>query len=117
MKNPTNIYVMKCREFYKIGVSCRVEKRRYSISSGLPFDVELIANYKPNIKFYDRYDLRRAVGKIERFLHHTFASKRVKGEWFLLSDEELSSIPDLIKQALLTKPNCIKEIPIEVRAK
>ena len=30
--------------------------------------------------------------KVESFLHRLFASKRLRGEWFLLSEEDIESI-------------------------
>ena len=113
MRTPTNIYVIKCREFYKIGVTNCVERRHKGIGILLPFDMELVLNFKPSLSKLDKYDKRREVRRIEKFLHHHFQMKRVKGEWFLLNEEDLSIIPSLIKQAMM-KQVSKKEIVIEV---
>ena len=113
MSRPTNIYVMKCREFYKIGVSNSVNKRHYNLSSSLPFEIEILANYKPNIIGLDKYDRGRAVRKIEKALHTHFSAKRVRGEWFLLSPDDLNKIPEIIENGLSFEKKT-REVSIKV---
>lgn|SRR3990167_6368738 len=113
MRPATNVYVLKCREFYKIGSSSGVHKRHYGISTTIPFEVELFYNFKPTFKKSDKYDRGDSVRKIEKYLHQAFIHKRVRGEWFLLNEEDLKKIPDLIQEAMKKKDNN-KEIKIEV---
>jgi hypothetical protein len=69
---------------YKIGRSKNPENRLKTFSVKLPFEVEYIALIKTN-------DM---VG-LERQLHQRFADKRVNGEWFELSSEDVQYIQGL----------------------
>lgn len=111
--DPTNIYVLKCREYYKIGCTSKIEKRIRGIASSLPFEIEILQNYKPTFPKMNKWDKKSAIRKVEKHLHIHLKSKRVRGEWFLLNDEDLKNIPSLIKESLL-KPDNGKEKFIEV---
>lgn len=114
MKEPKNIYVFKCREFYKIGIANHVHGRSVEIGTQIPFEIEVVANYKPKLVGFAKYDKTKAIRKIEKFLHHTFMSKRVKGEWFLLNDDDLKSIPNLIEVGL-SKSRDLIEVLVDVK--
>src|SRR5688572_19924917 len=83
-KQDGSVYVLKCGSRYKIGISVNPQQRLKQIQCLWPEPITLIhqirsPSYKP----------------IERQLHHRFADKRRRGEWFELSDEDLSYIRSL----------------------
>lgn len=76
--NPGFVYLMKCNEFYKIGISKNPDKRLEHITPLMPYKTELIHTIATeNMK------------ELEAFLHEQLAHCRVNGEWFKLPDDEL----------------------------
>lgn len=74
-------YILKDKSgFYKIGRSKNVDRRLKDIKCGNP-TVEIIKTYK---------------GDYENMLHRIFESKKVCGEWFALTQEDLDNISLLI---------------------
>ena len=74
-----HVYIVRAGEFCKIGKSRDANKRLTRLR--LPFEHELIA----------RFDVaNRHI--TERELHRRFADKRVNGEWFRLTDDDISGI-------------------------
>lgn len=78
------VYLMWSDNLYKIGISIDPERRRKAVEEGLLKPVLLICQF-----FTDR------AWKIERGLHQRFASKRIKGEWFDLTPEDVEYIRGL----------------------
>lgn len=72
------VYLLKSGKFYKIGRTNSVGRRQYEISVQMPEEVIEI----------HRISTDDSIG-IERYWHQRFMSKRVKGEWFNLSREEV----------------------------
>jgi len=70
-KKPNQLYVLKCGERYKIGITSDITQRILSLQVGNA-DVITLEYIE------ERYDPIKA----ERWLHRQFASKKVKGEWF-----------------------------------
>ncbi len=66
--------------FYKIGQSVDPEGRLQAFSS-LPFNVRLIHK-----------TFTQDMDYAETFLHHKFAAKRIKGEWFQLTEADVQDI-------------------------
>lgn len=86
LKEPTpkatsHIYLMKCGDKYKIGVSNNVEKRKKQLDNR-PFPVEIIA-VSPLVE---------GAYEIERELHEIYSDCRIDGEWFNLTQEEVEGI-------------------------
>lgn len=76
------VYILGCPEgYYKIGRSTTLTDRIQQLAIQLPFKVHVVC-----ILF--ALDCRAK----ERDLHRTFKSKRVNGEWFKLSDNDLTYI-------------------------
>jgi hypothetical protein len=65
---------------YKIGKAVLVERRRDQISLQLPEDLELVHAITTD----DDYG-------IEEYWHRRFASKNTKGEWFVLSRQDIDA--------------------------
>jgi hypothetical protein len=68
---PGLIYLVKCHEYYKIGLTGDIKSRVSQIQTGNPYPVELIDHFS---SFTARKD--------EDFLHRLFDNVRVRGEWF-----------------------------------
>jgi hypothetical protein len=65
----------------KIGRTRNLERRFRLFITNLPFDIELV-------QFIKTYNYE----KIELKLHEFYNAKRVKGEWFKLTDHDIESI-------------------------
>ena len=72
------IYIIKCCNFYKIGYSKNPKNRRATIQTHNPLDVILCATLKT-----EHYKEK------EKELHNLFATKRTRGEWFELKNDDL----------------------------
>lgn len=80
------LYVIKCSEFHKIGMtSDLVEYRMKYMQIGNPYEMEIIATYQgDNIPYK------------EKELHKLFSSKKERGEWFRLDEVDLEVISDFM---------------------
>jgi len=74
------LYLIKCQQFYKIGIANDVQSRLAQLSTGNPFELEVLAVYG-----YDNAEI------VERALHQAFANNRKRGEWFELDIPELNN--------------------------
>lgn len=85
-KPPTFIYLMidTTNNFYKIGRAKNPEYREQTLQSQKP-TIELIDKWESNIK-------------VEKKLHNHFDKKRIRGEWFKLTELDIKNIPNLIKK-------------------
>ena len=83
------IYIVRCNRtgLYKIGMTTSTIKNRLqSLKTSNP-DIELITHYE------DVYDV---VGT-EKHLHDVYESHRVSGEWFSISEDDISTIGWIVK--------------------
>jgi hypothetical protein len=74
--------VFEQKGFYKIGISNNPARRLVGIQASTPFDVRIILVIK----------LDDDAEPIEAELHDYFSAKKERGEWFRLSEEDLSFI-------------------------
>lgn len=81
----TKLYLMVDRNtgFYKIGRSDSPLKRERTLQSEKP-TIELIASWE-------------SVASHEKWLHEKFNSKRIRGEWFALSQQDVNFILENIQ--------------------
>lgn len=78
---PGFIYVIKAGPYYKIGRSNKAERRIAQLGIQLPWPVEIVMTAEvPDMV------------RLERELHAFFASQRLNGEWFELSDDDIHLI-------------------------
>ena len=78
-----SLYLIKCQDFYKIGITNDIEDRLAQLSTGNPFDLEIIVAFEfENASF------------IEKSLHQKFSEQKVKNEWFSLSEKDIQEIKD-----------------------
>lgn len=95
------LYLIKCQQFYKIGIANDVESRLAQLSTGNPFELEVLAVYGfANAQV------------VEASLHQRFTNSRVRGEWFALNNSELA-ILDQVCQYLGGIPEEVKPIANE----
>jgi hypothetical protein len=71
---------MKSGRFYKIGSSKNVERRNYELGIRLPEDLAILHKIRTD----------DPIG-IENYWHNRFQAKRKQGEWFDLSNEDISA--------------------------
>lgn len=67
----THLYVLRCGERLKIGVTQDIEQRILSLQTGNPDKIEL-----------EYIEERLNPHKAEKFLHRHFQKHKVSGEWF-----------------------------------
>lgn len=75
------LYIIKCQDFFKIGVANDVENRLSQLSTGNPFPLVVEVTYA-----FDNAEV------VERALHQRFKEQRTRGEWFELSYEDQKTI-------------------------
>lgn len=78
------VYLVKCLDRYKIGKAQNIRFRVSALATAAPYDLEYIHGIQT-----------RQATELERQLHNRFAAKRVRGEWFELSAEDVSYITSL----------------------
>ena len=72
------LYLIKCQQFYKIGIANDVQSRLAQLSTGNPFELEVLAVYG--------YENANAV---EAAIHQRYSDVRQRGEWFGLDDHDV----------------------------
>ena len=77
---PGDVYLMKSGRHYKIGRSNAAGRRAYELAIQLPERLEMVHVIRTD----------DAVG-IERYWHQRYDSKRLNGEWFALSKEDVAA--------------------------
>ncbi len=102
------VYLVGNREHgkFKIGITTDLDKRLSSLSTGAPFKLETIYTWP-------HQEYRR----LEKHLHEQFRKKRVKGEWFELSNDDLLRCPVLVGDFNEVHPQKFEEfaMPEQVR--
>lgn len=89
------VYILHCIGFpyYKIGMTTSsVKKRRDDHQQSIPF--MLMIEYA--VKVEDAYGL-------EYTIHRQHADKQIRGEWFMLSDEELEALKEEMAEVAKTE--------------
>ncbi len=74
------VYLLKAGPYYKIGKAKDLDQRVKQIKLQLPYPVETLHSIKTD----------DSMG-IESYWHKRFACKRVNGEWFLLTDDDVAT--------------------------
>lgn len=77
------------KDRYKIGITKNsIEKRISALQTGNPNEIRLV-------EYYESVNYK----KIERILHRLYSSDHEKGEWFVLSAEDVKSFLNEAKKA------------------
>ncbi len=84
------VYLMidTTNNFYKIGISNNPRYREHTLQSDKP-TIELISAKE--------YPTRTIAEAIEAALHKAYGEKRIRGEWFNLSEEDVEYIKETLK--------------------
>jgi hypothetical protein len=95
------IYLVKCGEYYKIGYTSgrTANERLNSMQTGNPYPMTLAGFWE-------------GTRDHEAELHTHFATRRVSGEWFALTDEDVATVESIAK-AIVTGERLIPETPKE----
>ena len=79
---PSTLYLIREEHgAYKIGVAANLKARFATLSTMIPYSLEVVMSFLVEDALRD-----------ERSLHLRFKSKRIKGEWFQLSDKDVEWI-------------------------
>jgi hypothetical protein len=102
------IYVIHCSGFpyYKIGQTVMPRGRIDALQTGVPF--ELILEYAIQVK---------DMNEVEYKIHQRYEERRIRGEWYLLTDKELEAVKEditTLKDYVLGQDNPLSQLPIEV---
>jgi len=78
------VYIVKCNEFYKVGVTSNLNNRVKGIQTGNPYDLELSG--------YFYFDTHEEARDFENDMHKALKGKNthVRGEWFKLTNSILN---------------------------
>jgi len=88
------VYILKSLGgLYKIGCSKDLAKRMSALWSVIPEEFEIFA-FAPTREFRPS----------ERYLHSEYQSKRVRGEWFALTEDDIIRLLETYEFILVNKP-------------
>lgn len=93
------LYLIRCQQYYKIGVASDVQSRLAQLSTGNPFELEPVT-----VCGFDN------ASAVETVLHQRFASKRTRGEWFALDADDVTLIDKIIYLLGGSAPPVISEV-------
>lgn len=85
----TFLYLLKCEKAYKIGITNNFKKRFKSIQQSNPFEV--IPVLVINNSNYDA---------IEKGIKEGWKDKKIKGEWFLLTKEDVEELKKVLEEVV-----------------
>lgn len=80
------LYLVKCQQYVKIGIANDVQNRLAQLSTGNPFDLEILAVYE-----------FKNASPVESALHQRFENYQARGEWYSLSDDAVKQIEDICR--------------------
>jgi hypothetical protein len=80
------IYLVRCKNYYKIGVAANLNNYLKTMRNANPFDIELIDSVFTN-------DFNAIALK----LHNRFAAQLHRDEWFLLTEDDIEGIIELFQ--------------------
>lgn len=92
------IYLFESQGLYKIGRSHTPAIRRRRLQTGSPTPIRTVHTLKTVFHKW-----------IEQQLHSRFADKRVRGEWFALTDEDVAYIKSLTRSGRTSEEEAQKE--------
>lgn len=84
-----NVYIIKGKEYYKIGLANDVKKRMSQLQISCPFNLSIFAIIS--------LKTRNVATTLEKDLHERMSKKGIRGEWFNLDKEDLTNIKGFIK--------------------
>ena len=100
------IYLFRVDKYYKIGLSGQPGRRYSSIATSVPFPVERVHQFRC---WY--------VSDVEAALHQRFKDKRLNGEWFELSKEDVRGFESLDSDNIYQEVQLMVSIPVKEKVK
>lgn len=97
------VYIVECQGLYKIGKTTDLKARLLAIQAMNPFPLKVV-HVIPSEQY----------GIVEKALHKIFSSKRLGGEWFELSPEELNEVKSLSVQDIVARASRIETTPSRI---
>lgn len=84
------LYVIRClpHDYYKIGITNDIDKRIETHQTGCPLELKLVFAVEADIEDY----FGREIVYLEQFFHKNYTDNRVRGEWFELTNKEITEI-------------------------
>jgi Meiotically up-regulated gene 113 len=89
------VYLISGGGYYKIGLTTDLVARHRQIGAKLPFQTEVTHTIKTS-----------NVEGLEQYWHERFAAKRVEGEWFVLSLEDIAEFCEIAEMEPPEKGAC-----------
>ena len=84
------VYILECDSKIKIGVAKSISSRIAAMQTGNPYKITLKSEYRVKSESIAR--------NIEKAVHTKYKHAQLIGEWFTLTDEDLSEIDRYIKE-------------------
>jgi predicted GIY-YIG superfamily endonuclease len=75
------VYLLKCQDFYKIGIATDVHKRISGMQTGSPHTISLVASVEVDNPL-----------ALEKELHAMYSHRHHRREWFALTEEDVEAI-------------------------
>ena len=85
------VYLLQTEHGYKIGKSVNPKSRIASLRTASSFKIHVLAVIYAS-----------KMGALERALHASFASKKIRGEWYLLDEADIAYIVGLDTKTIAT---------------
>lgn len=79
------LYLLKCNEYYKIGVSDNIQCRIDALQTGNPYKISLKYKWLPK----DAY-------RAEKIIHEVLKHKNHRSEWFILDDIDIKKMNEIL---------------------
>lgn len=79
------LYVIKCNEYFKIGIAANPRKRLQELQIANPYELELV-------KMINSDDPRFT----ESSLHGKYCEFRIRGEWFKLPEQAVTELVNMV---------------------
>lgn len=76
------VYIVKCHNFYKIGITDDIKRRLIGLQTGNPYELELVKVYQVPTSF-------------ESTLHEVLDHCHIRGEWFKMTPATLEVIMEV----------------------
>lgn len=92
-ENNFYLYVIRCARtrYFKIGVAKNYIKRIEDLQRANPLRLDIAYTF-----------LLPGESNIERILHKKFSEQNIRGEWFDLTDEDISELLRIVESHILT---------------
>lgn len=78
------LYLIKCNEYYKIGIAGKMEGRIAALQTGNPYTLILATCFEFN-----------NAEPVEKSLHQKYIPEKERGEWFKLSQYQVDELRDI----------------------